>query len=480
MMQNSDDVLSQISVVPDKLILQTSLRNEQSKQVFFGPSAPGKLKTEAEKNLRNLQDNGYPFASFRFDTITFDGTAGALSGTLDQGPRILNGALIIHGDSSISTKLMARLTGFRKDDDFSLSRAERIPLLLKAIPYASLIKQPELEWFGNQAILHLHLRRIPANTFNGILGLLPRQGNGNQLLLTGNVDAGFSDLFRRGISFTIRWARFAPSSQQAFLALEWPALTFSGLGFSGRFELFRQDSLYFFQKAGVEMLLPFTGLWKIRTGLQSFQSSQKGIGSNLAVAQSVNSLVFGADMENAPPNGINPSRNFFSFRFLPGLKIREEGKSTSRKSQLEFRAKAQAALFRLGNRFWMRGNGDIGALFSDGLTVADQFRMGGLRSLRGFNENQFFTSRHVLLGLQPSYLLDSGFLIGLLGEALFFDSGFLMLSPGAYQAAVGFGVIAEFEAGSNLIQLAMANGWMKGLRPELSSSKIHFGYVARF
>ena len=156
MMQNSDDVLSQISGIPGKLILQTSLRNEQSKQVFFGPSAPGKLKSEAEKNLRHLQDNGYPFASFRFDTITFDGTAGALSATLEQGPRILNGALIIHGDSSISTKLMARLTGFRKDDDFSLSRAERIPLLLKTIPYASLIKQPELEWFGNQAILHLH------------------------------------------------------------------------------------------------------------------------------------------------------------------------------------------------------------------------------------------------------------------------------------------------------------------------------------
>lgn len=475
-----ETVLSQISGLPARLILESTIRNQIRKEVFSGPDAPLHLRKEAEKSLRSFQDKGYPFASFHYDSIRFEKNAAVLSGRLDQGPRILNGSLIIHGDSNISTELMARTTGFRKGDDFSLSAAERIPALVNALSFAESVKSPELEWFGNQAVLHLYLRKSSANFLNGILGLLPGQGKDNQLLLTGNLEAGFSNLFSRGISFSIRWARFAPESQQAYLSLDWPALNYSGLGFSGRFELFRQDSLYFSQKAAIEMMLPISGIGKIRAGMQLYNSFQKGISGSASLSQTVNSLVLGLDLENASANRINPSRNFFSLRLFPGLKIREEGKTRNQLSQVEFRARTQAALWKIGRRLWVRGNGDLGMLFSDGLSIADQFRMGGIRTFRGFNENQFFTSGHFLLGLQPSFLLDSGFLFSVFGEMMFFESGFFPLNLHGYRQALGFGLSAEFEAGPNLIQISLANGWMNGLTPELGGSKIHFGYVARF
>jgi hypothetical protein len=194
----------------------------------------------------------------------------------------------------------------------------------------------------------------------------------------------------------------------------------------------------------------------------------------------VNSLLLGVEMESGKAGRIDPSRTAFSFRFLPGLKQKKEAGISTRFSQFEFLSRGSGPIWHTGRRFWLKGSAEAGFLSSSGLSLADQFRMGGLRSLRGFNENQFFTSAHLLTSVQPQWLLDEGFLLTGFCEGMLFQEGLDAFNWPSYRSALGFGIGAEFEAGTNLIQISLANGIMKGLSPELSASKIHFGYVARF
>jgi outer membrane protein assembly factor BamA len=213
-------------------------------------------------------------------------------------------------------------------------------------------------------------------------------------------------------------------------------------------------------------------------GWQAMNSSQNQ--PDIRIQQSVNSLVMGLEMESEPGNRIAPARRFLQSRVLPGLKIRNLGGRSSRITQLEVRVQGAAPLWHPAGRFWLKGSTEFGFLSSEGLSLADQFRIGGLRSFRGFNENQFFTSRHLLVGLQPQFLLDSKFLLSLFCEGLLFQSGLNPTLSKEFRSALGIGIGAEWEAGSSLIQLSIASGIMKGLYPGLGTSKIHFGYIARF
>jgi outer membrane protein assembly factor BamA len=430
------------------------------------------------QKLKAYQDAGYPFASFHFDTVGFPDRSCYLSGFVRKGPAVYNGPVIIHGDSSISPKLISRWIRFRKDDPFSCETADRIPAMLRIIPFAEQMQPSDLEWFGNQAVLHVYLRKSGNNSFNGILGLLPGQSPDKTLLLTGNAEADFSNLFNRGLALSLQWSRFAVSSQSVLLNLKIPSLGYNGLGFSSRFELFRQDSLYFRQQLSADMSIGVRGLWQLRLGLQTMNSSQNQ--QDRRIRQQLNSLLLGLETESEPAGRISPQRRFFQARFLPGIKNQIVNGAGTGFTQIEFRSQGSVPVWHPPGRFWLRTSYDIGILSSNGLTLADQFRIGGLRSFRGFNENQFFTSRHFMAAVQPQFLLDSKFLLSLFCENLFYQSSLGSDITGEYRYALGTGIGAEWEAGSSLIQVSLASGFMKGLNPGLGTSKIHFGYVARF
>ena len=470
-------VLSQIPGLPARLNLEICLNDTaESSQKYSSPS-PGKLMKKLQKSLRYWQDNGFPFASFKFDTIVWQERDAGLRGRILPGPRILNGPLMVHGDSSISPSFLCRWLGYPKDEPFSCARADLFQARCTSLPFAECWKPAEVEWFGNQSVLHVYLRRNSPGFANGILGIMPSQTGGSPLL-TGNIEAGFSDLFRQGIDFRLQWTRFARSSQTARLEVKVPAITAGGMSVTGRFDLFRQDSLFFRQSASAEAGLRLRGLWEINSGLQAFSSSQRSRDGE--VSQTVSSLVLGLSMESGRENHIDPDRRQFSFFILPGLRQKKESGIITRYSRLEVRASASLPVLHSAGRFRLRSAAGLGFLSSGGLNLADQFRMGGLRSLRGFNENQFFTRSHLFLSLQPQWLLDPGFLLGLFCEGMGFQSN--LSGPLFYhvRAAMGFGISAEFEAGNNLVQVSVANGLMEGLYPGFSTSKIHFGYVARF
>lgn len=475
----STTVLSQIPTIPTRLELRTWIASKPGLPQIKSFHNPNLAWSAARKSLSLWQDEGYPFASFYFDSIAYSGKSARVNGTIDPGPLILNGPLILHGDTGLRNELLSKWIGFRKDQPFSLALAERVPSLTRSMPFAEETGPAEIEWFGNQAILHLHLKRSAGNSFNGILGLLPGQESTGKMLLTGNIEAGFSNLFNRGIGLDIRWSRFAASSQTAILDARLPALGYSGLGVHANFDLFRQDTLYFRQKALAEIFQSMGGLWRFRFGLQAMSASARQSKSQ-TFSQSSNSLVFGFEMETGPLHRLNPERAFFSFLLLPGLKKIQDANSSGNLRQIEFRAQGSFPLWVPVNRFIVKGGMDLGHVSSPKLTIADQFRLGGLRSIRGFNENFFFTSSHALVSVQPQIVLDSKFIFSAFCDAMVYNTGLKPIDLLNWSNALGFGMGAEFEAGENLIQVSVANGFSTSSPIDFKASKIHFGYVARF
>jgi hypothetical protein len=437
----------------------------------------------ARKQLDDKANSGFPFAQLHFDTLLYPEKKSALLvANLDDGPLVLQGNLIIQGDTGISSLLVAKALHIKKDLPFSYRRYQLIPGLVRQLGFAGMLKEPELRFFGNQAIVHIFLEKRRANYFTGILGILPQSDNQGGTIITGNVDAGFVNLFNRGIAFNLKWNRFAPQSQMAELNLAVPYLNYNGLGMEGSFDLFRQDSVINRRKAEARISSAPGAGWKFLFGYKSvFSSGLEDLRNTSKVELKTQSVSFTVQKLYPIANGIDLLKRQFSFSVFPVLKfLKRSGEQEKAFPQLEASISWKYPVRFSYRRVALQTSGLIQTLFSEQLTLQDQYRIGGNNSVRGFNENFFYTSRHALLSVQPQFLVDQNLLLGVFSDFFVYQPrlGNDIISNAEW--ALGFGLASEIDIGSNQVRISFAAGMTKDIPLDFQTTKIHFGYYARF
>jgi hypothetical protein len=452
--------------------------NQESLKTVVTHSHDEVLKT-IQIELDEWQNSGYPFAKAELDTLEYSIKAKFVA-TIYAGPRIVNGALVVHGDSGFTNRVLRNWIRFRDGNFFSAKKFSKLPNLSSHIPFAEEVKVPDLEWFGNQAIIHLYLRKRRNNSFSGILGVLP-QANGGGTIVTGNIDGTLSNLFRQGIALDFKWARFAASSQTALISIKAPALNAAGFGLESNFELFRQDSILNKQRADLQIVNTGADLVQFRFGFYASSSSGRLINIDKGLQSvSTRALVFGVKFDPVSASQIRIKRRSFSIEAFPTLKTIRRLEKTINAPQMDIHSNGYLPLLSYRNRFCLQGSWNLGFLSSNEITLPDQFRIGGSRSFRGFNENYFFTSQHVFVELSPQFLLDKSFLFGFFSGIMVYNPGRTNLELPELKTAYNLGVNLELEIGRNIVQVSVANGLSKELPFDYQTTKIHFGYVALF
>ena len=469
----------QDSIKIDRFQLKIRQLNGKVELVSESISSPGEYRSITQKELARWQNNGYPFAILQIDTISYPDQRPKIVATLDAGPLISNGNLINHGDTTINLKFLRRALRFRVDQPFSTLRFNRTPTMLSQMEFFEPTQRPYLEWFGSKAILHVSLQKRKLNTFSGILGILP-QSDG-KTIVTGNIDLGLVNLFNQGIGLKLLWTRFAPSSQTADIRTAFPAIGYNGLGLESNFSFFRQDSLLTKQRFDIQTISSLSGLWKFRVGLVVARASSNIVSSDTSFQKiHSNALTFNISWDSPVATGIVFDKRSFSLSAFPSIKNISRISGSDQLPQLESNFKAFYFIPGGVKRFGIQLSSQGSAVWSQTITVADQSRMGGYKTIRGFNENFFFTSQNVLLSVQPQFLLDKNLLFGIFSDAMLYNSQLNMKGFANPDLAISVGMAVELMLSKNLVQISFANGTAPGLPFDFQATKIHFGYVATF
>ena len=144
--------------------------------------------------------------------------------------------------------------------------------------------------------------------------------------------------------------------------------------------------------------------------------------------------------------------------------------------QLVVRAGAYFPLFKRSVFYW--GLQGKGLLSRQPALPNEQFRLGGNRTLRGFDE-EFFQATHFLVNTWEYRLLlsENGYL------SAFADAAWLE-DRTAERAnvffPVGWGGGITFETRAGVFGLSLAYGVRWGEKPDWTSPKVHLGYVSLF
>ena len=138
-----------------------------------------------------------------------------------------------------------------------------------------------------------------------------------------------------------------------------------------------------------------------------------------------------------------------------------------------------AAYLPLFQRSTIKIGADLGLLLSDGLIYQnEQYRVGGNRLLRGFDEEFFFATNYLVATLEYRLLLSENAFLFTFGDGAWLENRTVAQAEINYPFSLGAGISLETSAG--LFSISLAYGKEQNSPFNLNSPKVHFGYISLF
>ena len=459
------------------------------------------LRRVQENLLAEAENNGYPFAVVRLDSLEIDATGGLSAALcLDTGRPVFFDSLTVIGDAVISRRYLQRYLGIRQGAPYSRKKVRKTRDRLRELPFLQEKRTATVTFWEDQADLQLYLDRKQASRLDFLLGVLPDNNRPETaLLLTGNFQADFQNPFGKGERVYISFERLRPQTQRLDLAFAYPYFLDSPFGLDLRFNQYKRDSTFVdvIGETGIQYLLEggnyLKGFWnRTQSRLLAVDTGairQGRFPSLLDVGISAYGLEAQwrqLDYRFNPRKGWslwakasagtrqvrrNPAILGVDAGFYDSLTLR------SARYSFDVRSEAYLPLFvRSTLRFAFRG----GSLFGGGgLYRNEQYRIGGNNLLRGFDEERIFATLFGVFSAEYRLLTGQNSWLYLFGDYGYTEDR-RAGQPVGYDRWPGVGAGLTVETSAGVFALGMAVGKPSGGTWEWRSPKVHFGYVSLF
>lgn len=442
-----------------------------------------------KKVIQVGENNGYPFCSINLDSIRIEDNSISGSFFYDPGPLIHFDSIKIVGSSKIRSKYLERYLGILPGKMYEQQKIDHIHKALKKLPFLEEEKPSLLIFRDNKAKVVLFLKEKKSNYIDGIIGFLPNQGSNKKLLLTGQANLLLQNLFGTGKKLNLAWKKFNLGSQTLNISYFHPALLGSSLDLSMNLNFLKQDSSFLNLDRGLKIGQTIKSASHLNVFMDYKSSRILSPKSSLGHTADFDFLQYGVtynfnnlDDNFFPHKGwrINVSagignkkiRNDTTSKADPGQSISPHSVQTTGEFQIERFNKISKSTSLL-----IRGIG--GGIYNNkhAYLYGDLFRIGGLMTLRGFNEKNFYAQSYVIGTLELRYFPERTSYF-----SLFIDQGYIRNSLSALKQdlATGFGAGISFISGPGVFSFIYSLGTTSQQKLAFNLSKIHFGFTSKF
>ena len=134
--------------------------------------------------------------------------------------------------------------------------------------------------------------------------------------------------------------------------------------------------------------------------------------------------------------------------------------------------------FSLVKRTAIKLGSQLGWLENENLFVNELFRLGGIRTLRGFNEESLFASFYSVGTIEFRYLLEQNSNIYVFFDQCYYERK--MRDSYFHDSPYSFGAGISFQTKAGIFSLNYALGSEQGNPIQFKGAKIHFGFINYF
>lgn len=469
---------------------------------------PSRLVPFFEKLLKYYEENGYPFASVKLDSIqeVEDGIQAVLMA--HTGPYTLLDTIIINDDIKISKNYLLQYLGIKEGMPYNESKIRKISSRISELPFLAEAYPWKIYFNSSRTRLNLYLKNKSANRADVLIGLLPNNEElGGRFLLTGDVKLAFSNVLERGEQFQFNWQNLQYKSPRLNIQLAVPYLFNSPLGVSAKFDFYKKDTTFRTVNGELGLLYPLSANESIKLYYEI--ASSRMLSVNQQSLQSLRSLPAHGDVSyrtigselriNKTDYRLNPTKGFeillngnLSFRTIlknPTIESTIDNVSGKPFSYLydsialknyRYSLNLHLAYYKAMLKRLILATQYKGAIMysTQDLFKNELFQIGGYRILRGFDEGSLFVNNYNILTVEPRYLLSKNSYFFVFSDISYIQSKYARTNVKDVPYSVGLGM--SFETRSGLFNISYAVGGRNQQPIQLRSSKIHFGYINTF
>jgi outer membrane protein assembly factor BamA len=498
-----------------ELVLDSSILVAESIKGNAIQPLPGELLNMSsitllkETLLRNFEENGYPFASIQLDSSYFRGNELCARLKAIKGPLYKIDSLHVEGQRFIKKGFLQQYLALGGGGVYRKSNLDALSGRLLALGFVKESRPWDLSLLGTGASVNLYLEPQRSSRFNLLAGLMPsNQQLGGKMLLTGEADLDLKNTFGAGENFMLNWQQLQVKSPRLQIGFQKPYMFKSNAGVDFRFNLLKKDSSFininarlglqyevnkkqvaklFFQQSASNLIEVDTNFIKRTKKLPVFLDLRT---TNIGAELQYNGTDYrfnprkGMDLNLTMSGGI---RKLLKNNSITSLKKDQQNNAfdfaglydTMTLSTAQFRMNIKVDQFiQLGQNATIRSGLQAGWINGKKLFLNELFQLGGIKTLRGFDEESFYASEYAIATVEYRYLIGgTSYLFSFVDAAHIGRQSIQGNLQGKY-AGVGVGLALETKSG--LFSLAYAAGKNKDLPFNFRESKIHFGFVSLF
>lgn len=454
--------------------------------------------------VQSAENNGYPFAAVRLDSFQYGQTVSAKL-VLEKNDLIKYDTLRIFGKTKVKRAFLKNYLGLKTNRAYNESNISRIKQRLNELQFVEQIQPHNVEFQNGKAAVNLYLKDKRASQFNFLLGFLPGS-SGQKLLVTGEARIHLFSPFGVGEEIFLEWQKLQPKTQRLDVRLTYPYIAGLPLGINARFELYKRDTTYLDIDGDYGVQYQIIGSNYLRASLKqkttillnpdtSFVRLRRALPQNLDINSNEFALEYFIQKLDYR---FNPTAGYLlRLGGSAGVKrIRKNNTIASmfdeivgkpfeylydsiRTKSFQFKlALAFDKYWRLAPRHTIKTAVDAKYFYSPLIFENEMYRLGGVSSLRGFDDQSIFTPYYLMANLEYRFLLSKNSYF-----SAFFNSAMVKNNtPTAKQFdfPYGFGAGAAIETKAGIFGITYAMGTQQNNKFTFRSAKIHFGYVNYF
>ncbi len=475
--------------INEAVLKQAGYRDKLFTDVAYNPA---QLEALFRSILRVYENTGYPFASVSLDSINIEKEQVTAQLLAAPNRYFVLDSLQIVGDAKVSNLFLQSYLNLKKGTAYNEAAVRTINNRIQELPFLGSGRNSRVNFRSDEAHITLFLNKKNANQFDGIIGFAPNSESG-KVQITGDVKLKLQNVFRRAERIDFNFKGLPKQSRELSLAANLPNLLKSPLGIDLSFELFKQDTSF----QNVNTRLGFNYAFSGNNRLRFFIDSRSG--SLISVSQyknatrlppfaDVNTTLYGAGITREKLDyRFNPSKGYSiqvdasvgnkQIKRNPGLPAILYDGLTLKSSQ--YRVEGHADFFiPLSKRSVFTAANQTGIIFGGNLFKNELYRIGGFRTLRGFDEQSILANQYTIFNAEYRYLLERNSCL-----FAFINQGFLSQKTreeNLKDNPVGFGAGINFETKGGIVSLSYALGKQQNNTVNLQRGKIHFGIITIF
>ncbi len=428
--------------------------------------------------LEELINNGYPFAQIAISSVskTKGKIFGSLAITLND-PIVFDSIKATEEIDWILPKFLWKDLDIIPGAYFSQSKYLSLTNRIRQSELYKLNGYPDIEFVNGKATVYLDVKQVKSNSFDGIVGL---QQSGNRTTLIGNLDLHITNLFKRGQSLGVDWMRFKRESQQANMSYEAPYVFGSSINLGLDLHILKEDSSFTNQSGSLSLSTRlfdqnrFSIIYRRFSAAASLQEVNQGTVGNFRTDWY--GIQVGSKVLPRPEQSIEGL--WYTSSLQVGNKKLDESSDTIDSTQT---LTVQSSLFLdwrrlLTNRLKLVLTFHGRIIDSDVLFQNELFRLGGLSTLRGFNENQFFAARSLVQKVEGRYFFEESSYFSFFSDLATFYSPF----TDEWLPAIGLGSGLTVNTNNGNFTFVLGTGSTRQQTFSLNQTRVHFGYSSTF